>query len=135
MYQRINDVEFTVKKNIPNQPGIYRIIALDNNGEPVRINRLLDVDESGTLYIGKSENLRKRISNMRRAFSPKHKSVKHIAVRRYQRIKKIEEKYPVRSLVILLELTKDNQSARELEKQELEVYEKFMGEIPPLNRQ
>ena len=100
----------------------------------MELNRILDTDQSGTLYIGKADNLRKRLTNMRRAFSLEHKSTKHIAVRRYNTLKRIQEKFPVKRLVISIELVKDGMTARQLEKNTFSLYEKLLGERPPLNR-
>ncbi|HET6528934.1 MAG TPA: hypothetical protein VFG39_09320, partial [Balneolaceae bacterium] len=82
MHFKITNLNFNVKQNIPDKSGIYKLIAVDCEGIPRPINRFLDEDREGILYIGKSENLRKRLNNMRRAFLPKYKSSKHIAVRR-----------------------------------------------------
>lgn len=134
-HYKLNSENFNVSEHIPEKPGVYAIIALDENDKPLELNRIFDFDMSGTLYIGKSENLRKRITNMRRAFLPNFKSTKHIGVRRYQSIKKFAEKFPIDNLAITIELARENETAFDLEKRKFRVYEKFFGERPPLNRQ
>ncbi len=135
MHHKINDKAFKINENIPALAVVYSIIALDEYGIPVEINRFLDIDQSGTLYIGKSDNLRKRINNMRRAFSKDYKSEKHVAVRRYNILRQIEKKFPIERLVISFELAKKGTTARQLESHKLNLYEKIFGERPPLNRQ
>lgn len=53
---------------------LYKIIAIDEKKQPVNIIRVLGIDESGILYIGQADCWRKRLRNMKRAFSPLHKS-------------------------------------------------------------
>jgi len=136
-YYKINDIDFIIKKNIPELPGIYKIIALDINGLPLVLNRFLGFDNSGTLYIGKAENLCKRLTNMKRAFSPNHISDKHIAVRRYKMLNTLDRmtiQFPMEKIVIEIQLAK-NMTARELESKAFRDYEELFGERPPLNRQ
>jgi excinuclease UvrABC nuclease subunit len=135
MHLRINHKDFKIKDSIPVAPGVYSIIALDENECPIEINRFLDTDQSGTLYIGKSDNLRKRLTNMRRAFSLNHKSRKHIAVRRFYHFKKVADKFPIDTIVISFKLARDGLSAKQLETQKLNLYERIFGERPPLNKQ
>lgn len=135
MHHKINDETFRIKDQIPDTPGIYKIIVLDQNDLPIKINRFLDVDSNGILYIGKANNLRKRLANMRRAFSITHKSKKHIAVRRYYLLKKVADKYPIDRIVVLIEKVKDCETAKHLETKRLEEYEKIFGERPPFNKQ
>lgn len=136
-YYNINNLDFNVR-NIPELPGIYKIIALDDYDEPMILNRFLDYDTSGILYIGKAENLYKRLTNMKRAFSINHLSKSHIAVRRYNSLNtlgRMAVKYPIEKLVIEIELTKNGMKAMELEREAFKKYENQFGERPPLNRQ
>jgi excinuclease UvrABC nuclease subunit len=134
-HYKLIDETFIVLKTIPDKPGIYKIVALNEDDLPMNINRVLDTDQSGTLYIGKAENLRKRIANLKRAFLPEYKSTKHIGARRFHSIKSFSLQFPIHSLAITFELSKENETARELEAEKFRIYEKFMGERPPLNRQ
>jgi excinuclease UvrABC nuclease subunit len=134
-FHKLNDKSFIVKDNIPELPGVYKIIAVDEEGDPIEINRVLDTDQSGTLYIGKADNLRKRLANMRRAFSESHKSTKHIAVRRYNSLKHFKAKFPVDRIIISIEVAQNDETAKQLETRHLALYEKLLGERPPLNRQ
>jgi hypothetical protein len=50
--------------------GVYRLIALEAKGEiskPAALNRVCGKDESGTLYIGESGDLGRRLNQMRRS--------------------------------------------------------------------
>ena len=50
------------QNDIDSKPGIYRIYA-----PKFDCSRLLGVDRSGLLYVGKSKNLRQRLKNLRTA--------------------------------------------------------------------
>ena len=136
MYLKLTDDDFSVKEHIPDKPGIYKLIAIDDKGAPRIINRFLGVDNDGILYIGKTENIRKRLTNMRRAFLPKYTSTKHIAVRRYQEITGIKDSHPITNLVVCIEVVSDKmKSAKGLESELFKNYEAVFGERPPLNKQ
>jgi len=94
MYLKLTDADFVVKHHVEAKPGVYKLIAVDHNNKPITINRFLDNDPNGILYIGQSVNLRKRLTNMRRAFLPQYKSTKHIAVRRYKELTRIAQFHP-----------------------------------------
>jgi hypothetical protein len=50
-------------------PGIYRLHALDESGEFVRLRRLLDDDPQGILYIGTSTQLVYRVMSLLKSVS------------------------------------------------------------------
>jgi hypothetical protein len=133
-YFDINSKEFIAKNHFPELPGIYMIIALDENQIPITISRFLDDDKFGILYIGQTKNLRKRLIKMKRAFSPDHKSEAHIAVRRYKTLIQMHKRFPIDRLVVKFELVTDNISSIQLEMLAFKNYEDIYGERPPLNR-
>jgi len=45
-------------KLVPQTPGVYLIRLLSASGNFQKINRVINTDDNGLLYIGKSENLR-----------------------------------------------------------------------------
>lgn len=49
------------------RPGVYRVRAFTEHGEPLSIPRLCGVDQLGILHIGKSNNLGTRIRMFRQA--------------------------------------------------------------------
>ena len=55
---RLNDV---VSKNIEQKPGVYFLIM-----EGLKSNRFNGIDNSGLIYIGKSVNLNRRVTGLKR---------------------------------------------------------------------
>ena len=52
---------------VPDGPGVYRLIALDANMPsivPASLNRICGVDPTGTLYIGATSSLRRRLASL-----------------------------------------------------------------------
>ena len=66
----ISLVEDHFWQNIPESSGVYKIQCIQDK-KPIKINRVLGIDNQGILYIGKSENLRERLS-----FLQNHNSTK-----------------------------------------------------------
>jgi hypothetical protein len=52
---------------VSGKPGVYRIRAIDCNGEFLFTHRLGGIDTEGILHIGKSKNLGRRIRTFRQA--------------------------------------------------------------------
>jgi excinuclease UvrABC nuclease subunit len=46
---------------IPEEPGVYQLRSLGDDGNPQSISRLQGKDPEGIVYIGESSNLKKRI--------------------------------------------------------------------------
>ena len=63
-------------KRIPESGGIYFIYGC-NNKLPIKISRVLGIDNDGVLYMGKSENLRQRLRILCRVINPKLKASAH----------------------------------------------------------
>jgi hypothetical protein len=58
------------------EPGVYRLIGLDDNGRPAVLDRMCGLDETGTLYIGKEGKTfadRSRLTKLVRSLQvPRH---------------------------------------------------------------
>lgn len=50
-------------RRAPEKPGVY-VVRWVRGGEPVKVPRLLGVDEKGVLYVGSTGNLRKRLRRL-----------------------------------------------------------------------
>ena len=111
--------------------GIYKIKAFNNN-IPVTINRLLDFDKDGILYIGMALSYLDRVITLRKSTDPLYISTNHEFGLRYKQHSTIKIKFPYESLFIEL-LPCDNPN--EVESAELIKYYEAFGELPPLNRQ
>lgn len=137
MKYKLSEATFEVKEEILPNSGIYKMIALDIEGKPRQINRLLSADDEGVLYIGKSENLQERIVKMQRAFKgyDRLKKPPHIAVRTILGNAKIQAAFPLDQICVAIEYTEGNESAKLMETRYLQEYHSKFGETPPLNRQ
>lgn len=112
-----------------NNGGIYRLFAVKNN-EPCPIPRVLEVDTSGTLYIGKADRFLNRVIDLKKSILPSYRGQSHDAGKRYKKLAPLQEKFPVDELMIQLTRV-DN--PLEVERQELQAYINTFGEVPPLN--
>ena len=62
-WYKLEDLAVKESKNIPNVSGIY-FVRWSKNRKPVSISRLGGVDHKGTLYIGSTAKLRRRIRQL-----------------------------------------------------------------------
>jgi hypothetical protein len=133
MVRKISDTELwndISNSSIGIGGGIYKIFSQDNNIRKP-IERLLDKDIDGILYIGSATSYLDRVINLKKSILPDYNGQSHICGRRYKSNPKIELKFPIEKLYIEL-IPTDNPI--ELEKTELEKYFNRFGELPPLNR-
>lgn len=122
LWNQIND-------NHESNGGVYKLIAKENNA--IRpINRFLDTDNEGVLYIGKATSFLDRVINFKKSISPKYYGSSHICGRRYKENPNIAKKFPFEQLHIFL-IQSDN--PKKLEEEELKIYRDKYGEVPPLN--
>ena len=118
-------------KDVPKEPGVYRLIWVADGAEkPESINRVLNIDKEGVLYIGQSSNLSARFKSMVKSFSTNQKG--HVAARRYNSIEKLTKKIPKNEIWFQYEQYEVNTIKAE-EKELLKKYVNTFGEAPPLN--
>lgn len=120
--------EFHLK--IPSKPGVYKIYSLDKNNSPKALPRVLGIDKSGILYIGKSENLKDRLRMLWRVLNPIMVAKAHTFGVNYNSLKLIQKSFPLQTLAVEFE---ERQNPKVYEKELLEKYRQKYGEVPPLN--
>ncbi|WP_375203834.1 hypothetical protein [Hyphococcus sp.] len=114
---------------LKNEPGIYEILSVDHNGDPLSINRFCGVDKFGVLYIGRSFHMRRRL----RAFANmilNNSKRGHVAGRTYRTSPKIKKIASPESLIFCFKHLDDVASE---ESSLLKAYVNKFGEVPPLN--
>ena len=112
--------------------GIYNIYSFENK-KPKPITRLGSIDGTGLLYIGSSKNLKERLGMLYRVTHGKKKDYKttaHTFGVKYNKIKIIENLFPIETLFIEIKTTKDY---KKIESNLLKEYLNKHGELPPLN--
>lgn len=98
--------------------------------KPLKINRVLGIDNEGILYIGKSVNLRERLRMLKRSFNQKPKAYGHTFGKKYNENKKLENAFPLKSLYVSYKTTT---VPKTLETKLLNKYFAKFGEVPPFN--
>jgi len=116
-------------KRIPESGGIYFIYGYKNK-LPIKISRVLSIDNDGVLYLGKSENLRERLRMLWRVINPKLKATAHTFGTKYNINKKLREAFPLISLYVSYTITTEPKT---LESELLDKYFLKYGEVPPFN--
>ncbi len=111
--------------------GVYKVVAM-REGVPVPINRFLNIDKNGVLYIGKANSFIARVADLKKSISPDYVGTAHDCGIRYKNaeIPKIAEMYPYS--ILHIELIQDENPGF-LEKKLLLAYKMEFGEAPPLN--
>ena len=125
----ISLVEDRFWKNIPEGGGVYKILCIQDK-MPIKINRVLGIDNQGILYIGQSENLRARIRMLWRVLNPKLKATAHTFGSKYNENKKLKKAFLLKSLYVSYQITKEPKT---LETDLLDKYFAKFGEVPPFN--
>jgi hypothetical protein len=130
------DIYDKITVDIANSPGCYILCSHEDNRFR-QINRVLDVDLAGVLYIGFGTSLRNRIASLRNALCAASnrdgysgKSAHGCGHKYNARFQKI---FPFESLKVTLYPVSTNEEAWELEGQLLVEYENQFGEAPPFN--
>ena len=130
-YVKVEDKNF--HEYIPKgSEGIYFLHALDKNGRPIHLSRLLGIDKQGILYIGttKGRTLSERLSDFRKTILPGYKGSGHIAGRKYNKLPVLQKAFPYNTLAFSFRIC-DNPPSEE--DKEIESYKQRFGEKPPLN--
>lgn len=114
---------------LPESGGVYFIHSF-NDKAPLKINRVLKVDDRGILYIGKSENIRERLRMLWRVINPQLKAKAHTFGIKYNDNKNLRKAFPLESLIISYKTTNES---KKIESKLLNQYFAKFGEVPPLN--
>lgn len=125
---RIEPEDFHI--DIPEQGGVYWIYSLDDNDIPCPINRILDTDYNGVLYIGESGNLRERLRMLWRVLNPDYGATAHPFGMNYNSLPELRLRFPLHTLAIEWEV---NANHKDYETQLISDYRQHFGEVPPLN--
>ncbi|KAA3631272.1 MAG: hypothetical protein DWP97_13555 [Calditrichaeota bacterium] len=123
-----------IPEDIKSNYGIYKIQCFDDKLEKIiKIPRVLELDEDGILYIGKTTLFSRRINFLIRSLNPNTLGQSHICGRRYNNEFNINirKRFPFERLCITL-IQDDNPDERE--KEELKKYAIRFGVPPVLNR-
>jgi hypothetical protein len=124
----IHPIDF--HSEIPSEPGIYKIVSLNENRLPTPISRLGGVDNDGTLYIGQSQNLKDRLRMLWRVLNPGYLATAHTFGINYNHVPLLQALYPLDTIAINFEINYDQLN---YEKSLIENYRQQYGEVPPLN--
>lgn len=106
--------------------GVYRLVGLAAENDfrkPARLSRVCGDDPTGTLYIGETRSLNKRL-NMMRLFT-------HNAIQMLERLP-LRGLFPANKLAIALLIT-DCSMTSFVERNLLQAYMNSFGDTPPLN--
>ncbi len=132
---KISDDEMwnEIDKKFKETGGVYilKCSTSHKNFVPTTLNRLLDCDKKGILYIGKANSFLDRVPNLKKSISPHYNSSSHECGSRYKSNDEFKEKLPYDNLY--LELYGSDEPIV-LEKFFLKDYEELFGELPPFNR-
>lgn len=131
-FLKISDTEFwnSINKEFSNGGGVYKVIATDSE-KPVAIQRLLDIDTEGVLYIGKATSFLERVIFLKTSTDPDYESSNHEFGVRYKKHETMKTKFPYDKLFVRLEASDKPDN---LESEALKNYHDKFGELPPLNR-
>ncbi len=119
-----------VQNYVPAKPGIYKIYWY-KKGIPQTIKRIAGIDESGLLYIGKTDGtLKDRLNQFRlNAFKG---SSNHSGALKYKKYSVLNILIKPDEIFAVWEVV-TNESPLDREKRELKIYAEKFGEVPPLN--
>ncbi len=118
-------------RRAPEEPGVY-VIRWVRGGEPVRIPRLLGVDESGALYVGSTGNLRRRLRRLVRGLRRPGPKIHSAALSYY--FFALHKRIEMSELEVAWVELGSRDEAGEQEWAALRSYAETYGEAPPLNR-
>jgi hypothetical protein len=119
------------KENLPDTkcPGVY-YLRYKPNRKFASVSRANGEDKKGTIYIGKSQNLRERLWALYRVIFEPGLDRGHVAANRYIRSRALLTAFPPSSLWLEWNIT---ENCDEEEKIRQKAYMDKYGELPPLN--
>lgn len=112
------------------KPGVYRLYSVARSGRSESISRVLGTDRKGTLDVGESTNLQRRLKSLKNIITQNSRR-RHSAGNRYMRNPRLRKRFPPEQLCVFIEYCDDH---KQREKKYLEDYFQQFGELPPLNR-
>jgi hypothetical protein len=116
--------------NIPPRSGIYKVVSLDQNNNPVPIQRLLGPDANGVLFIGSSENLNDGLQMLWRAIQPNYSTTAHPMYKTYKNNPNVIAQFPIQTLAVDYQIVQNHKTSKD---NQLNQYRLTFGEVPPLN--
>jgi hypothetical protein len=120
----------------PDSPGVYRLIALDPSTPgtvPASLDRVCGIDLTGTLYIGATSSLRRRLASL----VLRHRTDDPLSGGSggYQRLSaKLARRFPRGLLAISWQRVLDS-GEMSRERALFHTYKARFGELPPMNDQ
>jgi hypothetical protein len=120
------------------RPGVYRLIALDDNGDAATLERVCDRDRTGTLYIGKEGKTfsnRSQLGKLVQSLRPPRRGLynkSHEAGNRLRRHPVLSQRFPESKLAVAWCYSDEPAIS---EGTLLDAYFASFGDLPPLNRQ
>jgi hypothetical protein len=130
------DLYTQITADISNSPGCYVLCCCKGDGF-FSINRILGVDDAGTLYIGSGTSLCQRIGSLRKALcaavSRDGYTDRGVHGCELKYTDALQQRFPFDSLKVLLYPATSNEEAWRQEAELLAEYERRFGEAPPFN--
>jgi len=118
-------------RTLKSLPGVYQIIATDNRGGLIPLNRVGGQDSEGILYIGCGAALRRRLRVFRNVACPAwDRNTGHAGAVSYSESNQVQKICGPDRLHFRFE---HNDHYVDREKELLETYLQIFGEVPPLN--
>jgi hypothetical protein len=124
--------EHDIRTRIPDHCGVYRIHAFTRSGKPCRIPRCNKVDDSGTLHVGESLNLRAHVLRFLAAAESGRWPFRHSAGGEYYS-SKFCKRFPLNQLRCEFLSPLSQAKARELKRDYQRRYRKIFLDNPPLD--
>lgn len=137
MWSKWRDLTDTnLNANWSQSPGIYFIRLVNQRGTPAKIPRIIGLEKNGILYIGMASTGRdgglcNRLWGFWTAVSGTDETP-HLAGRKYRHL--ICKHFPNHHLQYRHRRLQNGKQAKKFESEYLKRYQRWWGELPPLNR-
>jgi hypothetical protein len=132
----LKPIELTIKNvnNTSKKPGVYIIYAYNKKNKSIKINRFVECDEKGILYIGRTlkQNLSIRLKNFLLSSIKEKKTNNHSGGNKYNENYIIKRK--LGEHILKFQITYIGPDSKNKEATALKNYRNKFGEYPPLNK-